>query len=113
MRLEDWERGNPRDTFSVWCDHLVRKYPEDRILADLIQRARCVGHQRDDLIHAIWGRHPEGHLGRWRRKRNLGIHLDPLRDLLFTIRDLRDKINHHTLGKNTKPTKKSPARERG
>jgi hypothetical protein len=112
VSLVDSERDNPRDTFSTWCNELLREYPDDTILAELIRRARCAADQRDDLIHASWGRHPDGYLGRWRRKSNLGIELGPLRDLLRTIQELRDKINAHTLGKKTVPIEKIPP-ERG
>jgi hypothetical protein len=100
--------GALNDKFSVWCRHLVDEYPADPQLRDLVQRAQCAVEGRHDLIHAIWGRHPDGYLGRWRRKSNLGIELGPLQDLLRTIQDLRDKINAHTLGMKTVPTEKIP-----
>jgi hypothetical protein len=50
--LVEWERDHPRDTFSTWSSELTEKYSDDRILGELIPRARCGADQRDDLIHA-------------------------------------------------------------
>jgi hypothetical protein len=97
--LAQWEQQNRSDNFRKWCDSLLAEYPGDKILVDLIHRIKCAGLSRHDLIHASWGRHPDGHLGRWRRKIDLGIELGPLQDLLNTIRDLRDKLNRHTKGR--------------
>jgi hypothetical protein len=97
--LAEWERANRDDNFSRWCRHLVREYPDDLVLLGLIERAQCAAERRHDLIHAIWGRHPDGALGRWRRDQNVGLESGPLTDLLTTIRELRDQINRHTLQK--------------
>ncbi len=40
--------------------------------------------------------HPNGKLGRWRRKANLGIEVEPIRCLLRGIWDIRDSMNRHT-----------------
>ena len=96
--LVEWEEATKTDKFDVWCRHLIDEYPGDLQLRDLVQRAQCVAKRRHDLVHAIWGRHPDGTLGRWRHGANLGIELEPLRELLTTIRGLRDQINRHTKG---------------
>ena len=95
--LVEWERANRNDNFTKWCHHLLEHYPDDRELQNLIERAQCAAERRHDLIHAIWGRHPDGALGRWRRRQNLGLELGPLEDLLTTVREIRDQINRHTL----------------
>jgi hypothetical protein len=94
--LQQWEEQNRNDNFSTWCRHLVTMYSDDLTLIALIERAQCAAAARHDLIHAIWGRHPDGALGRWRRGENLGIERGPLADLLSTVCQLRDEINRHT-----------------
>jgi hypothetical protein len=107
--LIEWERANRSDNFTQWSRHLIDQYPKDLKLRNLIERAQCSAERRHDLIHASCGRH-DGALGRWRRGQNLGIELEPLEDLLTTIREIRDQINRHTKGLKTPKEKAPPER---
>jgi len=98
--LIEWDEATNDDRFSTWCRHLTKEYSDDSRLLRLVERAQCAAESRHDLIHAIWGKHPTKGLGRWRRHANLGLELEPLEDLLATIRELRDAINRHTLRKS-------------
>lgn len=106
--LLEWEQRHRSDNFTKWCRHLVTKSPNDKYLRSLIERAQCAGEGRNDLIHARWGRDKRGKLGRWRRHRDLGIELEPLKDLLSTIRELRDDINRYTKGEGRGKRKAPP-----
>jgi len=94
--LPEWELENPSDNLSTWISRLRGDYGDDAKLMGLIDRAQVAAAERDDIFHAIWGRHPNGKLGRWRRKANLGIEVEPIRCLLREIRDIRDSMNRHT-----------------
>jgi hypothetical protein len=109
--LIEWERENRSDNFSQWCRHLIAEYPKDKTLVSMVERAQCVGQKRNDLIHADWGRGPDGTLGRWRRHQNLGIELEPLEYLLCIIRELRDGISRYTLGVRATQRKTQPERD--
>jgi len=96
LPLPQWETKHRNDNFKRWCDHLLQECPDDHVLLTLVGRAKAAAEERHDLFHAIWGRHPDGHLGRWRRKTDLGIDPVPMQALLREISQLRDAINRHT-----------------
>jgi len=98
--LPDWEAQNPSDNLSKWIGRLRRDFGDDPVLMRLIDRAEKAADQRHDVFHAIWGRHGDGSLNRWRRHASSGIEVEPMEALLKEIRDVRDSINRHTRAKD-------------
>jgi hypothetical protein len=108
--LVEWEQATRNDNFDIWCQHLIREYQDDKELISLVELSQCAAERRHDLIHAEWGRDPDGALGRWRRGWNLGLELEPLKDLLVAVRQLRDDINRLTKDSGDRPhRRKGPA----
>ncbi|MDZ4735886.1 MAG: hypothetical protein SGJ07_06010 [Rhodospirillaceae bacterium] len=91
--IEEWERENKSDQLGKWCCEIRKRFATETALISLIDRVDMVAKQRHDIFHAIWGRHRDGHLGRWRDGSDLGIDPGPMDQVLQEIRCLRDAIN--------------------